>query len=197
MLTVVWVHGKGSEENGSNYITALILHLCFDSSFYGLEKSTAVADKFFLSEIQYSEFSIFPTVFDREDTILQQISKSIFPFVPVNCQRQWKQPEQEVRLQAKSMFLYNVHLPLPWLSSWCMKKLKRSITQLFSIALAFIYWPWLCSGLKSRSSWRSFDHLPVKNTRKSYLFMKYSSEVWNSGLNSCLSYRTPMDVWPN
>lgn len=60
MLTVVWEHGKGSEENRSNYMTALILHLCLDSTFYGLEKSAAIADKLFLFEIQYSEFSISP-----------------------------------------------------------------------------------------------------------------------------------------
>ncbi|XP_032916482.1 ephrin type-A receptor 5 isoform X20 [Catharus ustulatus] len=38
--------------------------------------------------------------------------KSTCPPKRVNCQRQWKQPEQEVRLKAKSMFLYNVRLPL-------------------------------------------------------------------------------------
>lgn len=129
--------------------------------------------------------------------MLRQISKSIFPFVPVNCQRQLNQPEREVGLQAKSMFLYNVHVPLSCLSSWCMKKLKRSIMQLFSISPVFICWPWLpiYSGLKSRWGWWSLHHLQAKRRGKMCLFMKYSSEVWNSGLNSWLSYKIPTDGW--
>lgn len=133
--------------------------------------------------------------------MLWQISQSILPFVLVNCQKQWEQPEQEVRLQAKSMFLYNVHVPLSWLSSWCMKRLKRSIMQLFSISLVSRQesWPWLSiySGVNSRSSLWSFDQLQAKTQGKAFLFLKYSSEVWNSGLNSCLSYKIPMDGWAN
>lgn len=47
-----------------------------------------------------------------------------------------------------------------------MKKLKRSIMLLFSVSVGFICWPWLCSGLKSRSSWWSSDPLQAKKQKK-------------------------------
>lgn len=87
MLTVVWEHGKGSEE--SNQITWLLWYYIYVLIVLSMVWKSLLQYLMNFSFLKFNtQNSRFPTVFNREDTVLWQISKSIFSFVPVNCQRQ-------------------------------------------------------------------------------------------------------------
>lgn len=179
-------------------MTALILRLCFDSTFYGLEKSAAVADKFFLSEIQYSEFSISPLYLIGK---IQCYDRSLNQYFLLY---QWiakgSRNNQNRRLDCRLKACSFTRFMSPVLTFILMheeiEKIHHaaflSLCRVHLLALAL---QWSEVKIKLVKFWSPAGK---KKTKKNGgLLVKYSSEVWNSGLNSCPPYRIPMDGWAN